>query len=173
MPTWLKIVLGILIGIIVICSGTAGACYFYTKGKFSDGATKAAEFGKTHNDQECYDEAIAQAKKCGKAEVMCLGKISFFTTSCTAEAAESPTLCDGYDANKSESWVDQKCEGYGMAKDDRCKIALSQLVIQCAGNAPSGTGTGTGTGTEGTEGETPPTDDMPKDEAPPADEPAK
>lgn len=167
MPTWLKIVLGILIGFVVICSGTMGACYFYGKSKmeeFTDGAAKAKEFGQSHNKKECYDEAIVHAQKCGKTEIMCLANLQVFISECTKVAAESPDLCAGFDNAKTEAWVDEKCAAYKMRKDDRCKTVLSNLVITCTnmGSPTDGTGTDTGTGTG--------TEDAPMpDEAPPTE----
>ena len=159
MPTWLKVVLGILVGFIVICSGVTGACYLYGKSKveeFQGGAAAAEEFGKTHNKLECVDEAINKSKNCGKADFMCLTNVQVFYQSCQKHAAPTDKLCEGYDSAKGDDWVAAKCTAYGMTGDDRCKAVVGQAAMHCVTS-------GSGSDTEETMPESPP---MPEEAAP-------
>ncbi|MFL5319332.1 MAG: hypothetical protein ACJ790_06715 [Myxococcaceae bacterium] len=140
MPTWLKIVLGILVGSVVICGGVVGGCFLYGKHKFNEmkEGADSTEFAKNNTQDQCLPEALKKVKACEPTGVMCIGQTTFWTASCFQEAQPSPGFCDTVPLNgpAAEAWQQQQCKSVGLpadkkGNDARCGAILTMVFQHC------------------------------------------
>lgn len=149
MPTWLKIVLGILIGSIVVCGGIAGACTLFVKGKADDinaGQEEAKKLAAS-GGQACLDRALAKNKDCGDVQsmsgAMCVTTNTVFLQTCLDNATDKASMCGEplKEGERGEAWVDRRCEAVGQPNNDGCKALLGLAFSHCNfGNPTPDTG---------------------------------
>lgn len=142
MPKWLKIVLGILVGLIVICGVGVGGAAYWAKGAVGDlkelgEKTKADAdaFAKSSDSNGCLAEALRrmEAEPGLKAEIT----HQVFLEFCLKSAAKAPGFCDGApkagEITATATWSVSKCEAAGKAKVEACPRAMQAVAKYCAG----------------------------------------
>lgn len=139
MPKWLKVVLGILVALIVICGLGFGGFAYWVKGKAGDleaTKTEGEAFAKGSDTNGCVVEGLRRmdAEPGLTSEI----KHHLFLTFCLKAAPKSAGFCDGVpkpnEFTAMASWALTKCESYGHAKSEPCTRAMTQDVVKtCAG----------------------------------------
>lgn len=172
MPTWLKIVLGILIGSIVICGGVVGACTLFVKGKADDinaGNEEAKKLGASGTGKDCLDKALDKNKSCGDVKTMsgaiCMTTTVAFMQTCLDATSDKQSMCTAPPEKDEDGdkWAERRCTEYGQSNNDGCKAVVSLAFAHCNFGNPTPT-----------TGDTPEEEPVPTpdDAAPPADDTA-
>ncbi len=140
MPTWLKVVLGILIAGVVLCGGGVAAVTFWVKaneGKLKETGTRAkadAEaFAKTSDQSGCVREALGRLKV--KSGLLDEVEHRVFLTECLKVAPQTPGFCEGVpkmdQIMAAAGWARDQCASYEGPKES-CGRTLQEVMKHCA-----------------------------------------
>jgi len=141
MPTWLKVVLGVLLAGLLVCGGGGAAFAFWLKsneGKLKETGTRAkadAEaFAKTSDQSGCVSEALSRLKaKPGFMEEI---EHRVFLSECLKLAPLTKGFC--HDVPKQNEimavavFAQQACADYDGPQEP-CQRMMQELTKHCAG----------------------------------------
>jgi hypothetical protein len=140
MPTWVKVVLIIVIvvGVLGIAAVVAGLLVARRYGPELIQENKQAmdegqEYGRRTDDVGCLNEAVArQARVTGFRDML---KNNFFTRSCLEVARPTPGFCEGVPRRlefmKGVAWQAQQCKRYGLGPETQCSQFFQQIQQFC------------------------------------------
>jgi hypothetical protein len=139
MPTWLKVLLVVLLVGCIVVVGIGVAGYFWVKKNMKDvdpaGAAAAGKtFGAGKTAQQCLDEGMARlAVNCDS--IACQAKVRFFFEGCMEVATPTPALCEGAPGHteimKAAKWAADRCEKMGKKGDAKCTSLMTAVVPHC------------------------------------------
>jgi hypothetical protein len=139
MPTWLKILLLVLVAGILAAAVLVVRLMWWsdarTKQVVKDAieARKAgAAFGATHAQSECIDDGLAQVESCGAADFRCEGKVRMGLFACIPVARVDGT-CRTVPADmaKARAWATAECARRGQSGSWRCEHVLTEVTPAC------------------------------------------
>jgi len=143
MPTWLKILLAILLLGILLVAGAIFLGYRWFRahgGELREGAEKVVaegkEFGAGRDANVCVDEALKRGDKCGFAGMMCEVKVKLFLDNCIQAASVPADFCKGVPKQTnvvgSVKWQLEECARRGHPNEQRCTRMLQSVQQACA-----------------------------------------
>jgi hypothetical protein len=140
MPTWLKVLLIILlIGILLVVGViAAGGFWFYRnkdalQSKINNITTEARDFGKNTDNQGCVNETISRYKaEPGFASVMSNG---IFVRICLDNSRATPGFCEGVPKQRefmrTGQWRKEQCKSAGLERDSYCEGLFTPVQQFC------------------------------------------
>ena len=143
----MKIVVIILGSVLLLCTGIAGAGFYWfsTSGKdllkqVKSGTEKAMqegkELGKTSDKNACVAESI-QRLEVDKSFTSAFS-VTLFMNACLDNAKPTPGFCDGVPAQseiiKSSEWIAKKCKEQGVSGQG-CQQLMQVVIGHCAKGA--------------------------------------
>jgi hypothetical protein len=140
MPTWVKVVLAIVIIVAVLGIGAfvAGLLVVRRYGpelvqENRQAMDEGREYGGRTDDVGCLNEGVArQAHVTGFRDML---KNNFFTRSCLEVARPTQGFCEGVpgrlDFMKSVAWQAQECKRYGLGPEQQCSQFFQQIQQVC------------------------------------------
>ena len=140
MPTWLKVVIGLLLvcllGVVVLVGGI-----YYVGKKYGpqfvagakQGEKEGRDFGGGTDNKGCVDEGIARSRKAeGITDMM---KSSVFVRSCLDASRPTPNFCDDvpgvFEITKTIQWRKDQCRQHGMEGAPGCDQLFQQVQQYC------------------------------------------
>jgi hypothetical protein len=139
MPTWLKVLLIVMLVGVMIVVGIGVAGYFWVKKNMKDfdpqkATAEGKAFGAGKTVQQCFDEGMARlSTNCDS--LACQAKARIFFESCAQVAAPSPALCEGAPGRseiiKSAQWAAERCDKIGRKGDSKCTSLMAAVVPHC------------------------------------------
>jgi hypothetical protein len=134
MPTWLKVVLIVMLVGVMIVVGLSAVLYFWAKKNMKDfDPQEGRVFGAGKTVQQCFDEGMSRLNKCDG--FACQAKVRIFFENCAQVAAPSPALCEGAppreEIMKTATWAAERCEKIGKKGDSRCAALMAAVVPHC------------------------------------------
>jgi hypothetical protein len=147
MPTWLKVLLALVVaGILGVVLLAGGAVWWAreNKGKLLDDVRAAAAdgdaFGRAHSQGDCIEDGLARIKSCGQAGFLCEANVKLRLTSCLSVAAPDGA-CEraprGMEALKDAFAGNAECVRHGQAGSRACASLMQGLAQACAQARPS------------------------------------
>ncbi len=140
MPTWLKVLLGIVAFVFALVA--VGIFFAYRwfqsnapelRQKVESVAAEGEQFAKGRDANACVDEALARADRAGG--FMDQVTLQMFLTSCLQHAAPSPELCANVPApgelRKTMSWSAAECARRGRPNSQACGQLLGAIQQHC------------------------------------------
>ncbi len=140
MPTWLKVVLVLLLAGVICIAGLIGTgVYLWKKhgpqfvASVEQGEREGREFGARTENQGCVDEGARRLRKAtGITESMML---SIFVRSCLEASRETPYFCNAvpgpFEFTKTIQWRKEQCEHYGLTEQQQCGQLFQQVQQYC------------------------------------------
>lgn len=140
MPTWLKVVLGILLVGVLLVAGLIGIGYYAWKqhgpqfvANVEQGEKEGRGFGAQTDNQGCVDEGVKRYRDAvGFSELM---RDSIFVRSCLGASRETPNFCDdvpgAFEFSKTIQWRKAQCEKYGSPGGAQCGNLFQQVQEYC------------------------------------------
>jgi hypothetical protein len=140
MPTWLKVVLALVLVCLLGVVALVGGLYYVGKKygpQFVAGVEKGKEegrdFGEQTDNQGCLDEGIARDRKAqGITDLM---KSSVFLRACLDASRPTPHFCDDvpgvFEITKTIQWRKDQCELHDMKGDPGCDQLFQQVQQYC------------------------------------------
>ncbi len=140
----MKIVLIIMGCVLLLCTGIAGAGFYWfsTSGKdlieqvktgTKKGMEEGAELGKTSDKNVCLAESIKRLE--GDSSMTSAISASLFMSSCLDSAKPTPGFCDGVppqsEMTKSVEWIVKKCKEEGSSGQG-CQQLMQVVIRHCA-----------------------------------------
>lgn len=138
MPTWLKIVLALLvIGVVLVV--VAG---FLVAGLFKSGvaasqeaAAKGKGFGFNNTLDACVEAGVRLAGSCEEKQLGCVMNTDAFLWGCVEAANFDQEFCaevplSGHDA-ATRKWSRSACAAHGHAGSETCAFALQVIPAFC------------------------------------------
>ncbi len=140
-----RTVLGIVaVCVLLICMLVVGGKHWISQNKDrwkQEGLqvkAEAAEFGKTHNAQQCLDEALHRSDQCTGFKCHTLTDIFLRNALKTSQA--TPGFCDGVppktDIMRTATWQNERCRQMGRAQDTFCGNLVREIQKHCTEDAP-------------------------------------
>lgn len=141
MPTWLKVLLGIVaFGFALVAVGIFLAYRWFQdnapelRQKAQSVAAEGEQFARGRDANACVDEALARLDRSGG--FMDQVALQLFLTSCLQHAAPSPELCTNVPApteiRKTMQWSVAECARRGRPNSQRCGQLLGAIQEHCA-----------------------------------------
>lgn len=140
MPTWLKIVLALLVVGVLCVAGLVGAGVYLWKqhgpqfvAGVEQGEREGRTFGgKTDNDG-CVDEGV---RRYGATTALTdYIKDGIFVRSCLEASTETPGFCDGVpgalEFSKTIQWRKDECERHHLTEAHQCGQLFQQVQQYC------------------------------------------
>jgi hypothetical protein len=140
MPTWLKVVLVLLLVGVLGIVALVGVLYYAGK-KYGPGIMANVEkgekdgrgFGEQTDNQGCVDEGVKRYRDAvGFSELM---RDSLFVRSCLEASRETPNFCDGvpsaFEFTKTIQWRKAQCEKYDSPGGAQCGNLFQQVQEYC------------------------------------------
>ncbi len=140
MPTWLKVLLIILlVGILLVVGLVAAAGFWFYRNKDALVAkTKAIaedarDFGQGTDNQGCVNEMVRRYKADpGFTSAM---SHAIFVRICLNESRETPGFCDDVpkqsEFRRTSQWRKEQCQSAGLARDNYCESIFSPIQQFC------------------------------------------
>jgi hypothetical protein len=140
MPTWLKVILVLLLAGVVCIAGLIGAgVYLWKKHgpqfvqSVTEGEKEGRDFGAKTENQACVDEGVKRYRDAtGMTELM---RDSIFVRSCLEASRETPGFCDAvpgpFEFTKTIQWRKEQCERYGMTEQQQCGQLFQTVQQYC------------------------------------------
>ncbi|MDT7603201.1 MAG: hypothetical protein QOF61_1198 [Acidobacteriota bacterium] len=140
MPTWLKVVLALLLVCVLGVVALVGGLYYVGKkygpqfvAGVEKGQKEGRDFGEQTDNQGCVDEGVARHRKAqGLTEMM---KSSIFLQSCLQASRPTPHFCDDvpgpFEITKTIQWRKDQCQKYGMTGEQGCDQLFQQVQQFC------------------------------------------
>lgn len=140
MPTWLKVVLVLLLlGVIGIAGLVGTGVYLWKKhgpqfvANVSRGEREGRDFGARTENQACVDEGAKRFRDAaGLTEYMRQG---IFVRSCLEASRETPGFCDGvpgpFEISKTVRWRKEQCDHYSLTEAQQCGQLFQQVQQFC------------------------------------------
>ncbi len=140
MPTWLKVVLALLVAGVVCVAGLIGVGVYVWKkhgpqfvASVEQGEREGREFGGGRENQECVDEGARRFRDAGGiTEYM---RQAIFVRSCLEASRETPGFCEAvpgqFEFTKTISWRRQQCDRYGLTEQQQCNQLFQQVQQYC------------------------------------------
>ena len=140
MPTWLKVVLAIVLVCVLGLAALVGGIYYVGKkygpqfvAGVEQGKTEGRDFGKQTDNQGCVDEGVARNRKAtGISDLM---KSSVFVRSCLEASRPTANFCDDVpgllEITKTVEWRKEQCEKYDMKGAPGCDQMFQQVQQYC------------------------------------------
>lgn len=145
MPTWLKVVLGLLAGALLLCAVGAGAVYFWVdknKDRLKDVGQRAhreAEAFAANNDATaCVQETLRRLDE--RSGIVDEAEHKIFLRACLDKAQRPADFCEGVPARgeyiATAEWAVKKCQALGRAGNQPCG-RLVQAIQEACGDKPT------------------------------------
>jgi hypothetical protein len=140
MPTWLKVLLIILVVGVLLVVGViaAGGIWFYRNKDTIVAKTKAIaedaqKFGETTDNQGCVNETISRYKADpGFTSAM---SNAIFIRLCLNESRDTAGFCDEVPKQrefmKTAQWRKDQCRGVGLESDNYCQHLFTPIQQFC------------------------------------------
>ena len=153
MPTWVKVILVIIIVAVVLGIGAAVAGFFIVRRygpelirENRQALEEGREYGRLTDDVGCLNEAVArQTRVTGFRDML---KNNFFTRACLESARPTPGFCEGvprrFEFVKGVAWQAQQCEKYGLRPETQCAQFFQQIQQYCDERPVAGNSNGSG-----------------------------
>lgn len=140
MPTWLKVVLVLLLAGAVCIAGLIGVGVYVWKrhgpqfvASVGEGEREGRDFGEQTDNQGCVDESARRYRE-AKA-ITELFKHAIFVSSCLRASRETPGFCDAvpgtFEFAKTIRWRREQCERYGLTEQQQCNQLFQQVQQFC------------------------------------------
>lgn len=141
MPTWLKVILIILVVGVLLFAGVAGTGYYLWKkhgpglvANVEQGTKDGRDFGAQTDNQGCVDEGVSRHR--GAAGFTDLMKSGIFLRSCLEASRPTPNFCDAVpgplEFTKTIQWRKAQCAKYGMTEAQQCGQFFQQVQQYCS-----------------------------------------
>ncbi len=146
MPTWLKVLLVVVLILALLAVGAAalGVYLWRQHGRgFVENTQKTVgegqEYGKHTDSQGCLDEGLARHTRAqGFGEII---GTNVFLRACLDASRPSPGFCDGVPRQlefiKSAQWQQQQCDKHGLKMEKQCGQLFSQVQQYCERRGPA------------------------------------
>ena len=140
MPTWLKVLLIILLVGILLVVGViaAGGFWFYRnkdalKAKLETVTKDARDFGKNTDNQGCVNETISRYKaETGFTSAM---SNAIFVRICLDASRETPGFCESVpkqsEFRRTGQWRKEQCQQFGLERDSYCESLFTPVQQFC------------------------------------------
>lgn len=95
------------------------------------------QFGRTTDQQGCFDQALEKTEQCKESEYRCTVSGGTYLKACWETSLPSATFCDGVPAYHEEpteddkAWVKGRCDELG-ALSKSCRLLVRQQQQICA-----------------------------------------
>ena len=147
MPTWVKVVLGILlVGLVILLAGAMLAARWVRSR--ADNLRKqgevlvaeAKEFGRGKDAEACIGESLTRLRAC--QGFICEAKTKIFLQNCLEAADVQTEVCSAVPAPTeilaTARWQITQCQQRGWGENQRCMRTMGGLQAYCAekGAAP-------------------------------------
>ena len=136
MPTWVKVVLAIVIvGFVLLVAGIiVAARWVKSQAPALDVAMKEAEaFGKGKDGEACIAETLNRLR--ASDGIVAETKTKLFLQHCLASATVAPETCQGVpgltEFMKLGQWSVDECKRRGWANDQRCIRVIGAVPAHC------------------------------------------
>lgn len=140
MPTWLKVLLIILlVGILLVVGVIAAAGFWFYRNKdalqtkINDITTEARDFGQGTDNQGCVDETISRYKaEPGFTSAM---SNAIFVRICLDNSRVTPGFCDSVptqtEFRRTAQWRKEQCQRAGLERDSYCESLFTPIQQFC------------------------------------------
>ena len=140
MPTWVKVVLVLVLVVAVLGIGAviAGLLVARRYGpelvqENRQAMEEGQEYGRRTDDAGCLNEGVArQARVAGFRDML---KNNFFMRSCLEVARPTPGFCEGVPGRlefmKSVGWQAEQCKRHGLGPEQQCSQFFQQIQQFC------------------------------------------
>ncbi|MFL6227925.1 MAG: hypothetical protein ACJ741_04000 [Pyrinomonadaceae bacterium] len=140
MPTWLKVVLAVvLVGVLAVAALVGAGVYLWKQhgpefvAGVKQGEREGRDFGTQTDNKGCVDEGVARNRKAeGITELM---KSSVFVRSCLDASRPTPNFCDDvpgvFEITKTIEWRKNQCQQRGLAGAPGCDQIFQQVQQYC------------------------------------------
>jgi hypothetical protein len=141
MPTWLKVVIVLLLVGVLCVAGLIGVGYYVWKqhgsqfvANVEQGEKAGRNFGAQTDNQGCVDEGVKRYRDAaGLTEFI---KHGIFVRSCLEASRETPNFCDdvpgAFEFTKTIQWRKAQCEKYHSPGGEQCGNLFQQVQQYCA-----------------------------------------
>lgn len=140
MPTWLKVLLIILlIGILLVVGVIAAAgIWFYRnkdaiQSKLDNVTTEARDFGKTTDNQGCVNETVSRYK--ADPGLTSAFSYAIFMRICLDNSRATPGFCESVPKQrefmKTPQWRKEQCQRAGLERDSYCESLFTPIQQFC------------------------------------------
>jgi hypothetical protein len=140
MPTWLKVLLAVLLAAIVFLAGGAFFAYhwFHTHRAqlVEAGAAvrrEGAVFGRGRDTRQCVEESIRRLHT--SREFTNEVRTRLFLGGCLSVAAEPPAFCESVprqgEIAASAEWTINECRNLDAAEISRCSRVMQEVLRYC------------------------------------------
>ena len=140
MPTWLKVLLIIVVALFIlfVVAGYIGYRWVQShagalRADAQRIAAEAAEFGRGKEPDACVDETFARLSRCDG--IICEVKTKIFLTKCVGAANVPQGFCASIPRHNeiiaSAQWAVAECARRGHAGDQRCTRVIAGLQDYC------------------------------------------
>lgn len=140
MPKWLKVVLGILSVVVLLCLlSSAGAYWWFNenkdklKGVGERAKAQGSAFAYEHDAQECVDEALRRLS--ARSGIVDQAEHKLFLKACLEKAKRPDAFCAGVPPRgelvQSATWAVGQCVARGRAEDQDCGRLMQAVAEAC------------------------------------------
>lgn len=145
MPRWLKVVLGVLAALLLLClaGGLAGYLWLENnkerlKGVGERATTEGHDFGDGRDAEACVDEALQRLS--ARSGIVDQAEHKLFLKACLETAAREPEFCRDVPAKGELSaqsiltnagWAIGRCTAKGKAQDQDCTRLMQVVQEAC------------------------------------------
>ena len=140
MPTWLKVLLIVLLVGILLVVGViaAGGIWFYRnkdvlKAKLDTITTEARDFGKNADNQGCVNETVSRYK--AEPGITSAMSNAIFVRVCLDNSRETPGFCEGVpkqsEFRRTAQWRKEQCQRAGLEGDSYCESLFTPVQQFC------------------------------------------
>ncbi|MDT7542758.1 MAG: hypothetical protein QOE33_2662 [Acidobacteriota bacterium] len=140
MPTWLKVVLALLVVAVLCVAGLIGGGYYLWKqhgpqlvANVERGEKEGRTFAAQADNQGCVDEGVKRFRDAtGLTDYM---KHGIFVRSCLDHSRETPGFCDAvpgpFEITKTIKWRKEQCVRYDLTEAQQCSQLFQQVQQFC------------------------------------------
>jgi hypothetical protein len=140
MPTWLKVVLALLVVGVLCVAGLIGGGYYLWKqhgpqfvATVERGEKEGRTFAAQTDNQGCVDEGVKRFRDAaGMTDFM---KNNIFVRSCLEHSRETPGFCDAvpgaFEITKTIKWRKDQCERAQLSEAQQCGQLFQQVQQFC------------------------------------------
>lgn len=145
MPRWLKVVLGILAALLLLCLLGSAAGYLWLesnkerlKGVGERAAAEGHDFGDGRDAEACVDEGLSRLAQ--RSSIIDQAEHKLFLKACLETAARDPEFCRDVPAKgeltargliASAGWAVGRCTAKGKAQDQDCTRLMQVVQEAC------------------------------------------
>jgi hypothetical protein len=140
MPTWLKVILALLVVGVLCVAGLIGAGYYVWKqhgpqfvANVERGEKEGRTFGAQTDNDGCVDEGVKRFRDA--AGITDFMKHGIFVRSCLEHSRETPGFCEAvpgpFEITKTIKWRKEQCERHDLSEAQQCGQLFQQVQQFC------------------------------------------